>query len=90
MARNPEPEAIAEELQRARVLRMTVDLTANILIQQPLSWTEALELVAATRRRALELFPEGEGTFDLVLKPRFERLLRERFGVHPFPPKPEA
>jgi len=74
------PEAIAEEARRVRILRTTVDLIANILIQEPLSQEEARALVTATRKRALELFPDKGETFDLILKPRFERLLRERFG----------
>jgi hypothetical protein len=34
-------------------------------------------LVAATRRRALELFPDKEETYELILAPRFARLLDE-------------
>jgi len=47
--------------------------------------------VAATRRRALELFPGKEDTFDLILAPRFARLIREfavpssAANVLPFP-----
>jgi hypothetical protein len=33
--------------------------------------------VAATRRRALELFPGKEATFELILAPRFARLMAE-------------
>jgi len=39
--------------------------------------------VAATRRRALELFPGKEDTFDLILAPRFARLIREFVGPAP-------
>ncbi len=75
---------MAAEARRARQLRMVVDLTSAVLVQGRLSRGEAEELVAATRRRALELFPEKEATFELVLAPRFARLMAEFVG----PPGP--
>jgi hypothetical protein len=69
--------AIAEETRRARILRMVVDLTANILVQGRLTRSEAEDLVAAARHRALELFPGKEGTYELILAPRFARLMDE-------------
>lgn len=77
-------EAIAEEAGRLRQLRMVVDLTCNVLMQGGLPRDEAEDLVAAARRRALELFPEKEGTYELILAPRFARLVRE------FAPKKSA
>jgi hypothetical protein len=76
-----EPEdsdpAVADEGRRLRYLRAIVDLTTNVLVQGHLSRREAERLVAATKRRALELFPDKEGTYDLILAPRFARLIRE-------------
>ena len=34
-------------------------------------------VIAATRRRALELFPDKEETYEVILAPRFARLLDE-------------
>jgi hypothetical protein len=68
---------VAEENRRARQLRMIVDLTSSVIVQGGISRAEADALVAATRRRALELFPGKEETFDLILAPRFARLIRE-------------
>ena len=70
-------EAIAEEARRLRQLRMVVDLTSNVLMQGRLPRAEAEELVATARRRALELFPDKEETYELILAPRFARLQRE-------------
>jgi hypothetical protein len=70
-------DEFAEEQRRLRELRMTVDLAANVIAQGRLSRAEAEALVAATRQRALALFPDKEPTFDLVLAPRFARLLEE-------------
>jgi hypothetical protein len=68
---------MAEESSRLRQLRMVVDLTCNVLMQGRLPHGEAEELVAAARRRALELFPDKETTYELILAPRFARLVRE-------------
>jgi hypothetical protein len=70
-------EEIAEEERRLRQLRMTVDLTCCILMQGRLTRREAEELVAAARRRALQLFPDKEETYELILAPRFRRLMDE-------------
>lgn len=72
------PEEIAEEQKKMRRLRTIVDLTAAVLYQRNLSTVEALELVAATKRSVLSLFPDKEETFDLIYKPRFERIINER------------
>ena len=70
-------QALADEGHRLRELRTTVDLAAAVLAQGRLSRAEAEGLVAATRRRALQLFPDKESTYDLILAPRFARLLKE-------------
>jgi hypothetical protein len=72
-----DPEAIADEQRRADVLRRTVDVACALLRQARLSRAEGEALVAATRRRALALFPGKEDVFDLVLAPRFARILDE-------------
>ena len=72
--------ALADENQRLRQLRMVVDLTCNVLMQGRLPAEEARALVAAARRRALELFPDKEDAYELILAPRFARLVRE-FGA---------
>ena len=72
--------ALADEERRARRLRVVVDLLTGVLRQGRLSRAEAEDLVSAARRQALELFPGKEGTFDLVLAPRFARLIDEFVG----------
>ncbi len=83
--------AVAEEARRARQLRMIVDFTTNVLAQGGLARPEAEELVAAARRAILELFPDKEDTYELILAPRFARVIREcaleppsRGGALPF------
>lgn len=72
-----DPAAIAEEQARADRLRRTVDVACAVLRQGQLSRAEAEALVADTRRRALALFPGKEDVFDLVLAPRFQRIMEE-------------
>jgi hypothetical protein len=74
---NPDGVAVAEERRRVRELRASVDLACAVLRQGRLSREEAEELVAATRRRALQLFPDKAHVFDLVLAPRLGRILEE-------------
>jgi hypothetical protein len=74
---------LAEEGRRLRRLRMVVDLTANVLMQARLSRSEAEDLVSAARGRILELFPDKESTYELILAPRFARLLDEFVGPAP-------
>ena len=72
-----DPVAAAEEQARADRLRRTVDVACAVLRQGRLSRAEAEALVADTRRRALALFPDKGDVFDLVLAPRFRRILDE-------------
>jgi len=72
-----DPAAAAEEQARADRLRRTVDVACAVLRQGRLSRAEAEALVADTRRRALALFPDKGDVFDLVLAPRFRRIVDE-------------
>lgn len=77
----PDEVKIREENRRVRRLQIVVDLVTSVLFQSEIPPEEALELVGATRRFALSLFPDKEQTYDLIYKPRFERLLREKYGM---------
>ena len=66
-----------DEARRLRRLRMIVDLTCSVLAQEPMERHEAERLVAAARARILELFPDKEETYELILAPRFARLVAE-------------
>jgi hypothetical protein len=74
-----------DERRRLRLLRMVVDLTANVLAQDRMTRAEGEVLVAAARRRVLELFPDKAFTYDLILAPRFARLLDEFAEPRRFP-----
>lgn len=71
----PTQEAIDEESRRIRRLRILVRLTLDSIASGDLSAEEAAEMVAATRRAALEMFPGKERTFDLIYRPQFQRMM---------------
>jgi len=78
-------EAEDDERRRLRLLKMVVDLTCNVLAQGRMPRPEAEALVAAARKRALELFPDKAETYELILAPRFARLLDEFAEPRRFP-----
>ena len=73
---------LMDEERRLKQLRLVVGLTMSAISQTNLSLEEASQMVAATRRLALRLFPGKEFAFDLIYQPRFRRLLAERFRLH--------
>lgn len=77
MSAEVDPEAAAEEQRRADRLRRTVDVACAVLRQGRLTRAEAVGIVAAAREHALSLFPGKSDVFDLVLAPRFARILDE-------------
>lgn len=77
------PEELQDEQRRLRRLQIMVNMVMSV-ISQDLTMTvdEAAEMVADTRRAALAMFPGKELAFDLIYKPRLQRLMRERFRIH--------
>lgn len=73
-------EALVEENRRMRRLRLIVDLTLSRLYQdEGLSHLEALQLVERCRDAALALFPGKETAFEMLYRPRFERVVMSRW-----------
>jgi len=55
----------------------------SVIGQDPsLTLEEAAELAAGAKRAALAMFPDKELAYDLLYKPRLQRLMRERFRIH--------
>jgi hypothetical protein len=78
----PAKEEIAEEQKKINRLRTLVDLTLSVIIQSNMPITEAQQLVEALKRQALVLFPGKEDTFELIYRPRFNRIIREKYLLH--------
>lgn len=60
------------------MLRMMVDECARKLREEDLSTEEVKNLIESTRRKVLGLFPGKEEQFELIYRPRFERILAEK------------
>jgi hypothetical protein len=75
----PEKE---EESRKIRRLQLMMSMVLSVIGQDPsLTVEEASELAAGAKRAALALFPDKELAFDLLYKPRLQRLMRERFRL---------
>jgi hypothetical protein len=70
-----------EERRQLRRLQIMVGMVLSVMSQDPsLSEGEARDLAANCRTAALAMFPGKELAFDLIYKPRLERVMQERFG----------
>ncbi len=71
---------IQEENRKIRFLRFLVDLSIAEIQESDLSAEEGLKIVEDVKRAACNLFPGKEETFELIYRPRFMRVLYEKFG----------
>jgi hypothetical protein len=76
-----EEKEIREENRKIRFLRYLVDFSLQSIQQEVLSLAGALKVVEDVKRAACNLFPGKEETFELIYRPRFNRVIQERFGV---------
>ncbi len=74
-----------EKIQEQRLLRrlqMMMNLVMQTIAQDSsLSIDEASQMIADSRKAALAMFPGKELAYDLIWRPRFQRLMRERFRI---------
>lgn len=74
-------EEIKEENRKIRIFRFISDLTMQRLYTELLTIEEARDTVSQLRQIAKNLFPGKGDVFDLVVSPRMERVIDERFGI---------
>jgi hypothetical protein len=71
-----------EEARRLRRLQMMMSMVMSVIGQDPdLTLEEAAELAANARRAALSMFPDKELAYDILYRPRLQRLINERFRL---------
>jgi len=75
-----EESQIKEENRRIRYLRFLVDFSILSIQQNDLLLADAFKLMEDVKRVACSLFPGKEETFELIYRPRFNRVIQERFG----------
>jgi hypothetical protein len=70
------------EDQKLRRLQMMINMVMQVIAQDgSVSVDDASQMIADSRRAALALFPDKELAYDLIYKPRFQRLMRERYRL---------
>lgn len=80
--RGMSPEEQAEEARLLRRLQMMMSMVMQTIAQDgSLSIDEASQMVADARTAALSMFPGKELAYELIWRPRFQRLMRERFRL---------
>jgi hypothetical protein len=75
-------QELEEEAKKIRRLQLMISMVMSVIGQDPnVTLSEASELAAGAKRAALAMFPDKELAFDLLYKPRLQRLIRERFRL---------
>jgi hypothetical protein len=75
-------EEQAEEQKLIRRLQMMMNMVMQVIAQDgSLTVDEAAQMIADSRKAALAMFPGKELAYDLIWRPRFQRLMRERFRI---------
>jgi hypothetical protein len=78
----PTVQEALEERRKIRRLQMMMDMVTSVIAQdESLTYDDAAEMIADSKRAALAMFPDKELAYNLIYKPRFQRLMRERFRV---------
>lgn len=75
-------EAIRDENKRLKTLRFIINLTMSVIAQSDMPLEDASKMVANTREAALRLFPGKVNAYDLIYRPRLQRLLNEKYRLH--------
>jgi len=72
-----------QEARQIRRLQVMISMVMSVISQDPdLTIEEASELAAGAKRAALAMFPDKEFAYDILYKPRLQRLMNERFRLH--------
>ena len=78
----PGTDEQAEEQKLIRRLQMMMNMVMQVIAQDgSLTVDEASQMIADSRKAALAMFPGKELAYDLIWRPRFQRLMRERFRI---------
>ena len=83
--RFPDGMTAAEQAEEARLLRrmqMMLNMVMQTIAQDgSLTIDEASQMVADAKQAALAMFPGKELAYELIWRPRFQRLMRDRFRL---------
>ena len=80
------PTAVSADAQEEARLIRRLQLMMNLVLQtiaqdHSLTIDDAAQMIGDARSAALAMFPGKELAYDLIWRPRFQRLMRERFRI---------
>jgi len=85
VAATPTPQRSQEQMEEQKLIRrlqMMMNMVMQVIAQDPsLTVDDASQMIADSKSAALAMFPGKELAYDLIWKPRFQRLMRERFRI---------
>lgn len=71
-----------DEAKKIRRLQTMISMVMSVIGQDPnLTLEEASELAAGAKRAALAMFPDKELAYNIIYRPRLQRLMNERFRL---------
>jgi hypothetical protein len=80
-----EARSVLEQQQEERNLRrlqLMMNMVMSVIAQDgTLTYEAASEMITDSRRAALAMFPDKELAYDLIYRPRLQRLMRDRFRL---------
>jgi hypothetical protein len=78
----PTKADIETERRLVRQLQFMMSMVMNVISQDVnMPVEEASELIASARKTALTMFPGKELAYDLIYRPRFQRLMTEKYNL---------
>lgn len=78
----PTKAEIEAERKRVRELQFMMSMVMSVISQDVnMPVEEAAELIASARKAALTMFPGKELAYDLIYRPRFQRLMTEKYNL---------
>jgi hypothetical protein len=78
----PSKAEIEAERKRVRELQFMMSMVMSVISQDAnMPVEEAAELIASARKAALTMFPGKELAYDLIYRPRFQRLMTEKYNM---------
>ncbi len=73
---------IDEENRKIRRLQLLMNMVMSVISQdEDLTLEQASRMAAQAKQAALAMFPDKEFVFDILYRPRLQRLLNERFRL---------
>jgi hypothetical protein len=71
-----------EENRLIRRMQMMLNMVMQVIAQDSsLTIDEASQMIADSKKAALTMFPGKELAYEIIWRPRFQRLMRERFRI---------